>query len=281
MKRSLVKIPIIGSILLFGYRFIIGVSYLKSPVANVIKWLFASRETTNLTYDLEPANVAYLTHFVAEVAGKEYKEVRQYILEIEQDAVLKEYIQRTILASPEGFKADKEVRFGRRIGWYALVRATKPRVVIETGVDKGLGSCVLTRALMRNQEEGFPGRYYGTDINPKAGYLLGGPYATFGQILYGDSIESLKKLNVPIDLFINDSDHSAEYEAAEYQVIRDRLSDASLIIGDNSHCTSKLEEFALQTNRKFLFFQERPKQHWYPGAGIGVAYKRVSARAQL
>jgi predicted O-methyltransferase YrrM len=277
MKRFLIKIPVIGSIILFGYRFMMGLSFFKAPVSNFINWLFTSRETTNLTYDLDADNVAYLTHFVAEVTGKEYKIIQQYIREIEQDAPLKEYIQRTIQASPEGFKADKEVRFGRRIGWYALVRATKPRVVIETGVDKGLGSCVLIRALMRNREEGFPGKYYGTDINPKAGYLLGGPYAAFGEILYGDSIQSLKKLNVPIDLFINDSDHSADYEQAEYQAVRDRLSDASFVIGDNSHVTSKLQEFALETNRKFLFFQEQPKQHWYRGAGIGVAYKRVSS----
>ena len=53
--------------------------------------------------------------------------------------------------------------------------------------------------------------YIGTDINPNAGYLFDEIYSENGKILYGDSIESLK-LNAEIDLFINDSDHSAEYE---------------------------------------------------------------------
>jgi hypothetical protein len=44
-------------------------------------------------------------------------------------------------------------------------------------------------------------------------------------ILYGDSIESLAKLDESIDLFINDSDHSAEYEAREYITVGPRLSE--------------------------------------------------------
>ena len=90
---------------------------------------------------------------------------------------------------------------------------------METGVDKGLGSCVLSAALLRNHAEGHPGRYLGTDINPQAGWLFQGPYRKAGQILYGDSIESLQCLEGPIDLFINDSDHSAEYEEREYACI--------------------------------------------------------------
>jgi len=52
-----------------------------------------------------------------------------------------------------------------------------------------------------------------------------------GKILYGDSITSLKTLSEPIDLFINDSDHSAEYEAREYQVIEPLLSEDALSPG--------------------------------------------------
>ena len=39
--------------------------------------------------------------------------------------------------------------YGRRLGWYALVRALKPRTVVETGADKGLGSCVLAALRLR------------------------------------------------------------------------------------------------------------------------------------
>jgi hypothetical protein len=132
----------------------------------------------------------------------------------------------------------------------------------------------LTAALKRNKEEGFEGRYYGTDINPNAGYLLSGDYANYGRILYGDSIESLKKFDGIIDLFINDSDHSSAYEAEEYRTVADKLSEHAIILGDNSHSTDKLLEFSLATKRRFVFFQEKPLEHWYPGAGIGISFRR-------
>jgi hypothetical protein len=133
---------------------------------------------------------------------------------------------------------------------------------------------VLISALMRNKEEGYEGRYYGTYINPEAGYLLSGEYANYGTILFGDSIQSLKKFDGVIDLFINDSDHSAEYEAEEYKTVASKLSAHAIILGDNSHCTDKLLEFSLKTIRHFVFFREKPKEHWYPGAGIVISFKR-------
>ena len=146
--------------------------------------------------------------------------------------------------------------------------------MVETGVDKGLGACLLTAALRRNATENHEGRYFGTDKDPAAGYLLSGEYANYGRILYGDSIESLRKLDGEIDLFINDSDHSSKYEADEYRTIAEKLSKDSIILGDNSHATDALLKFSLETNRHFVFFQEKPKDHWYPGAGIGISFKR-------
>jgi hypothetical protein len=30
--------------------------------------------------------------------------------------------------------------------------------------------------------------------------------------------------------------------------------------------------------RAFLFFREQPQDHWYPGAGIGIAYRPDAVR---
>jgi hypothetical protein len=92
--------------------------------------------------------------------------------------------------------------------------------------------------------------------------------------LYGDSIETLRQITGSINIFINDSDHSAEYEMKEYQTIAAKLAEDALIIGDNAHCSKKLLEFAQSTDRNFLFFQEKPKSHWYFGAGIAVAFPK-------
>lgn len=266
--------PLIGNIITGLLRSKTVCKYMYGRWIAAIRWLFNSRETTNFTYDLDGDNKKYLATLISDIMNIKYDEVLAYIREIEEDEELKTHILTVTSKSQYSFMADKEVRYGRRIGWYALARILKPNIIVETGVDKGLGACVLTAALKRNAEEGYQGRYYGTDINPNAGYLLTGIYSDFGEILYGDSITSLSKFNQPIDLFINDSDHSAEYEAREYKTIQNKLTENAIILGDNSHCTDKLLEFSLETSRHFIFFQEKPSKHWYPGAGIGISFIR-------
>lgn len=274
LAKSISQLPIIGAILVFLYRCSIAFNYIIHPFGETIRWLFRSKETTNFTYEITPSNKHYLAALIADVVKKPYEEILGYIVELEHNAELKSHIRTT--TSKHGRFADLEARYGRRVGWYAIARAVKPKVIVETGIDKGLGSCVLTAALAQNAAEGFLGFYYGTDINPQAGYLLSGIYQQYGKILYGDSITALRQLQVEIDLFINDSDHSSAYEREEYATIQSKLSPHAIILGDNAHCTEQLLNFALATNRQFHFFHERPQEHWYPGGGIGIAFTRTT-----
>jgi hypothetical protein len=272
LLKRLAATPGLGRALLVPYRLAGALPYVARPVSHLARWLITSREYTNYSYDLTDLNVRYLTAFVSQVSGVSRAEAAAYINEIESAGHLAEHIRQMVHASDRGRFADVRQGFGRRIGWYAMVRAVKPRVVVETGVDTGLGACVVTEALRRNASEGWDGYYYGTDINPEAGYLLAGEYARYGEILYGDSIDSLETLDAVVDMFINDSDHAADYEGREYEAIREKLSPGALVLSDNAHCTDRLLDFADRTGRWFLFFQEQPRDHWYPGAGIGVAY---------
>lgn len=252
--------------------------YVFGKVPNWSRWVFSSREESNFTYDLTDDNILYLAHTLAIATGREPEDARAYIEELRGDRELAERLILSMKNSRFRAVSDDRIGYSRRLGWYALVRLTKPRVVVETGVDKGLGAVVLCAALKRNRDEGHPGRYYGTDIVPTAGWLLTPPYAEMGEILYGDSIESLRKLDESIDIFINDSDHSAEYEAREYEAILPKLAPNGIILADNAHVTAKLAELSLRTGRRFLFFKEQPRDHWYPGAGIGISLPESSSR---
>lgn len=240
----------------------------------LLEWLPGSKEDTNYTYDLTPLNLAHLAAAVSVVTSRPVADIRAYIDEPGADPDLASHYANAIagLRPDLAAVADPIARWSRRLGWYAAVRALKPRLVVETGVDKGHGALILCAALRRNAAEGHNGRYVGTDINPNAGYLLKGPYAAHGGLMIGDSIASLRRLTQPIDVFINDSDHSADYEYAEYQTVAPRLHAGSVVIGDNSHVTDKLPRFAAETGRRFLFFREDPENHWYAGAGIGFAF---------
>ena len=215
-----------------------------------------------------------LISLIAVITGKNFQEIKTYVVELENDVELRSHIEAAVKNSEERHFADQEVRYGRRLGWYVLARATKPKFIVETGVDKGLGSCVLTAALMKNDQDGFPGYYYGTDINPVAGFLLSGNYKKYGEILYGDSITSLKKMDFEIDLFINDSDHSANYEEKEYEIAKSKLSPSAIVLGDNAHATDKLLNFALDTNRKFVFFRRNLTNIGIPAQELALHTKR-------
>ncbi len=248
--------------------------YVRGPIDCLDRWVRESREVSNYTYNLTAHNKRNLASMIAVVLNRDYGEIEGYIAEIDGDRDLAEIVVRRSESDRYFDTHDHSCLFGRRIGWYAIARALKPRVIVETGVDKGLGSITLAAALLRNEAEGKPGCQYGTDIVPGSGFLLCEPYSRVAQVLVGDSIETLKSFNQPIDLFINDSDHSPDYEAAEYDVIEAKLSPHAVVLGDNSHYTGALLDFANRTGRSFVFFQETPLNHWYPGAGIGIAFRR-------
>jgi hypothetical protein len=246
--------------------------YFRPKIARLISVTFRTGEITNFTYDLTAKNLRYLGHTISLVTSRPLSEITGYITEARQDTVLKAHLQDSLRAHGMPARQNLECVFGRRLGWYALVRAIHPRVIVETGVDKGHGSVLLCAALLKNAAEGHPGKYYGLDIVPTAGWLLSGAYKSVGTILYGDSIRSLEMFEGEIDLFINDSDHSADYEFREYLTVQPKLSSRAIILGDNSHATDKLVQFSEQTGRRFLFFPEEPADHWYPGAGIGFSF---------
>jgi predicted O-methyltransferase YrrM len=231
-----------------------------------------SRETTNFTYKITPLSRAYLINLISCITGVSVENLEEYAQELEKDENLSKHVHEGTLASSRKIIADEKTHFGRRLGWYLLVRAKKPKIVVETGIDKGLGAIVLCSAILRNTEDGFPGKYLGLDINPEAGFLLNGTYASVGTIVLGDSAKTIPTLPTPIDIFINDSDHSASHEELEYQLIQGMLSSDSIIIGDNAHCNDRLLRFSKKTGRNFAFWSEKPEDHWYPGGGIGLSY---------
>ena len=108
------------------------------------------------------------------------------------------------------------------------------------------------------------------DIEPSSGLLVGGAYQEIIERSIGNSLEVITELG-DIDFFIHDSDHSETHEASEYVAVEGRLSDTGIVISDNSHATTALAEWSSKTNRYFSFFSERPLNHWYPRAGIGVS----------
>ena len=142
--------------------------------------------------------------------------------EYEHGAFRRDYLDR--LASLHA--AIGPQRIGTSDGWclralYLLVRATRPRVVVETGVLYGASSAHLLAALDVNGE----GKLYSIDLahvagEPPADYLVPGGLAKRWTLVEGDSRRELPLLLPrlgPVDLFHHDSLHTFEHMTWEYQ----------------------------------------------------------------
>jgi hypothetical protein len=237
------------------------------------RWLFRSREHHNYTYDLTKLSREHLAWFVSAVCDAPVASVRGWLAELESDDTLRRHIEDATVNSARRGLADRRVRYARRIGWYAIVRARRPTHIVETGVDKGLGTCVFAAALLRNAAEGHPGRVTALDINPESGYLTtAAPWSGVVDLVIGDSIESINALDRPVDLFLHDSDHAAGHERREFEAVEPKLAQSALLLTDNVMSTDVLARYAERTGRRFLAYRETPANHWFPGDGIGAAW---------
>jgi Methyltransferase domain len=232
-----------------------------------VDWLVRDRETHNLTYDLNSLNRDQLSWFISAVTGAEIGQVRAWMQELEEDSQLASHLTRRLSSNPRRRICAKEPHWARRSGWYAIVRAAQPDLVVETGTHLGLGSCIIAAALLRNGH----GRLTTIDIDPEAGYLIGEPWASVIDRRIGDSIDMLGSLK-DVDMFLHDSLHTYDYESGELKAVEPNLRADAVILSDNAHESPALSDWAERSGRHYLFFKEQPLDHWWPGDGIGAAW---------
>lgn len=244
-------------------------------------WPFIAldRESTNYTYDI--ANRAELVDFVSETLGVSSAQVTACIAELEHDDELRDEL-KTLLARRRD--RNSAPRYGRRLGWYAIVRISRPEVVIETGTHDGLGAAVLARALQRNAAEGHPGLLYTFDIDSTSGWLV--PVLVKDQVNFvrGDSAltlpQTLARLPSRVGFFLHDSDHSFEHEMREIELVEPFLAPGGMMLSDNAHVTTCLADWARLRGFPYAFWKEVPLAHPYPGGGLGVAGPTLAAASQ-
>jgi hypothetical protein len=238
-------------------------------------WLVHSREHVHYTYDLEPLNVEHLAWFVATVTGSPVEAVRGYLAEVQEDSELRRVVGEGLARSSRRATTDPVVRYGRRIGWYAFVRATRPEFVVETGTNRGLGSAVIAAALLRNGR----GTLATCDMDDRSGELILPPYDKVIEHVVSDSLDFLMSPVVrrrPIDLLFVDTAYSPEHERAELATATPLLSPGAVVLATKTYCWTELSRWAEEQQREFLHFSEKPRDHWYPGVGIGASFPALA-----
>jgi hypothetical protein len=238
----------------------------RRPTA-AFRYLLHGREYTNLTYEIE--NVDELVDFLARKLDRAHDEIAGYVGEPESDAGFLGELSQALASRPDRNPAP---HFGRRLGWYAIVRALRPDVVVETGVHDGLGSALLLQALERNGH----GRLLGFDIDPASGWLVPHNLRDRYALVLGDLRETLPHTLAGhrVGVFVHDSLHTYEHERFELELALGSAADRIALVSDNAHATTALADVCREHGLDYGLFRERPRDHFYPGAGLGLGLSR-------
>jgi Methyltransferase domain len=246
-----------------------GVSVRSQP-RTAARFVFLDPELDNFTYEL--ANEGELPDYVAEVIGGDPREAAAHMYELKTDQVIRSELERRTRLRPD---VSRRLEYGRRLAWYAFARSIKPRVVVETGIQDGLASAVLLRALERNAEEGSPGHLISFDIMPGSGWLVGERFQPHWEVVIGSTFDTLPDALAghEVGLFIHDSENSYECERFELEAAL-RHAAHRLVLVSNRAPIGGLRDIASERRLRYAEFAERPI-HFYPGTAQAAAlYER-------
>lgn len=247
-----------------------------TPASAMIMWLFRSREIVNFTYETTRLNQLLLCNVVALIADRAIDEVVQFLDELGEDRELHEYVREAWSRSESKWMSDEQFRPGKRLAYYLLVRALKPGMVVEAGVDHGFGAMLIAAALRRNRDEGFDGNYQGIEFSArKRCHLFDGYPRRVGEIVRGDSTQVLGLSATPIDLFIHDTIREPNHIRDELQALKSRIHERSVIV--SAWPTAEFTDFARNDGWTVLTHQDDVIHGWPPGTRLAFVFRPRTA----
>ena len=243
-----------------------GVRFRERPLV-CAKYVLLDPEVDSFSYDIE--NGDELAELVARATGVDVADARGWVEETRTDTELNEGLARTVRWR---FDFKRHLPLGPRVAWYVLARAIKPAVVVETGIQDGLGSLALLRALHHNAAEGSPGRLISFDTDEEAGWLVPERVRGSWTRVQGRTDDALEPAvrDLTIDLFIHDTPHTAEIQTHEFGVALAHASRRIAMIDGSGGQYPVLRELCERNGGTHLHFRERPRDHFYPAPGIGI-----------
>lgn len=119
---------------------------------------------------------------------------------------------------------------------YCIVRLRQPRVIVETGVARGVTSSHMLRAMERNDS----GHLYSIEMpiykigsQHEVGKLVADSLRSKWTLIFGPGTHEMKKLHgklEKIDMFVHDSSHTYLNQLAEYQIAWGWLNKGGILV---------------------------------------------------
>jgi len=215
--------------------------------------------------------------FVTSLTGAHDAEVRSYLSDISSD----EQFLEDLTGNWDDGSGVKPFSF-RILGvdltacrtLYALCRALKPQIVVETGVAGGISSSYILRALDRNKKgrlcsvdvpwytvtENWKPRFTDDQLVPRpiekqSGWMIPDYLRGRWQLVMGKSadrlIPLLDKLGA-IDMFFHDSQHTYETMIWEFENSWPRIKEGGVLIAHNTNRNEAFSDFGNSANTEML-----------------------------
>jgi predicted O-methyltransferase YrrM len=182
---------------------------------------------------------------LARYADLPLADVLRYRRELREDHEFQEQLKRSMGDVPYVFPGAAEV--------YVVVRAIKPRVIVETGVASGLSSAHILRALAANgmgmlHSIDLPNVQHGSVLpeGRTSGWIVPDSLRGRWKLRLGDARELLPDLLGvlgQVDLFLHDSDHSYENMVFEFEQALPRLVPGGVLMSDDTHLHPAWDDF--------------------------------------
>ena len=162
-----------------------------------------------------------------------------------------------------------------RLGWhlllYGVVRVSRPKFVLETGVFDGISSALILRAMERNSEGtlisiDLPAREIivdATDRMPDGalpqrcdpGWIVPEALRKRYRLHLGDSKELLPGLLQEcgqVDIFLHDSLHTYQHQFFEYEIAWPFITPGGLLLSDDIFWSRAFHRFTRKQKAKYL-----------------------------
>lgn len=207
---------------------------------------------------------------------------------------VREHIQqlRANTAFFDAFQGRMRERRGREANFkewyyslYAVIRQTRPRVIIETGVFDGQSSGIILQAMADNGEghlisidlpatdmiQGSTNLMPETSLPPgcQPGWAVPDHLRERYELVLGDSralLPDLLKKHAPLDIFLHDSLHTYDHQYFEYSTAWDHIRPDGYLMSDDIYWSAAFHRFC------------REQQHDYVRVGgFGATRKRADA----
>jgi predicted O-methyltransferase YrrM len=166
---------------------------------------------------------------------------------------------------------------------YLLVRAARPRHVIETGVLYGASSGHILAALARNGEGELHSIELGKDPGePAHDFLVPGALRNRWDLIIGDSRRELPALlrRLPgVSLFHHDSLHTYDHMMWEFETVYPHLDPDGVLSSDDVVSAESLKH--VFRKNAFTSFCESRVQDWAIFKNLGIALKGAANRVTV